>query len=187
MGRSIVGQLMDLLRVVWTANVCLLALLGGGLGYLRALRKASGCSPPPRFEELDANECEYFVTIVITVLDDAKVIGRTIRNLESTTANKGMVEVVLVDAGCSDNTMAVAKASAGAIKVHYIRATPGGATPEDDYCQGRGRFLNAGFEHSTQRRRARESSRQSADGPAPREVVLFMHADALTAPNYDAR
>ncbi|CAM9189838.1 unnamed protein product, partial [Ectocarpus fasciculatus] len=64
---------------------------------------------------------DHFLSVVIVVKDDAKVIGRTIRNLESTTANKQRTEIVLVDAGCKDNTLGVVRASAGAIKVQYVK------------------------------------------------------------------
>jgi cellulose synthase/poly-beta-1,6-N-acetylglucosamine synthase-like glycosyltransferase len=49
------------------------------------------------------------VSIIIAVKNEARYIGKTIRNLESTTFNKSKVEIILIDSGCSDNTVEVAK------------------------------------------------------------------------------
>lgn len=98
------------------------------------------------------------LSIVIAVKNEARYIGKTIRNLESTTIDKARVEIVLVDAGCKDNTMDVARASSGSIPLVQVKQT---------VKHGRGTSLNRGAE--------------AASG----DLLLFLRADCLVPPGYD--
>jgi cellulose synthase/poly-beta-1,6-N-acetylglucosamine synthase-like glycosyltransferase len=51
------------------------------------------------------------LSIVIAIKNEAKYIGKTIRNFESTTIDKSRVEIILVDSGCKDNSLEVARVS----------------------------------------------------------------------------
>ena len=55
------------------------------------------------------------VSVVIAIKNEARYIGKTIRNLESTTVDKSRVQIILVDCGGKDNSIDVAKVS-GAYK-----------------------------------------------------------------------
>lgn len=174
MGRSVVGQLSDALCVVWMANVCLLSFIGSGIGFLLSLAWSRDVKRAPPAVEVIGTSCkDSFLSIVIVVKDDAKLIGRTIRNLEVTTANKQKTEIVLVDAGCRDNSVGVARASAGSIKVVYVRGDAGAA----DATEGRGVHRNRGFMH------CRYNREGAASGLS--HLVLFLAPDALTPPGYD--
>jgi len=75
--------------------------------------------------------------------------------------NKTKVEIVLIDAGCKDNTFDVARVSKGVIpivEVKYIPPTTGGR---------RGSSYNCGAE--------------AASG----EILLFLRADSIVPPGYD--
>lgn len=98
------------------------------------------------------------VSIVIAVKNEARVIGKTLRNLESTTIDKSRCEVIIVDSGCTDNTIEVAKASSCVIPVHFLRSNKG---------VGRGASLHEGF--------------QKISG----DIVLFLRSDAILPPGYD--
>jgi cellulose synthase/poly-beta-1,6-N-acetylglucosamine synthase-like glycosyltransferase len=51
------------------------------------------------------------LSIIIAIKNEAKYIGKTIRNFESTTIDKSRVEIILVDSGCKDNSLEVARVS----------------------------------------------------------------------------
>lgn len=51
------------------------------------------------------------LSIIIAIKNEAKYIGKTIRNFESTTINKSAVEIIIVDSGCKDNSLEVARVS----------------------------------------------------------------------------
>jgi len=99
------------------------------------------------------------VAIIIAVKNEAKVIGKTIRNLESTTVDKSRCEIILVDAGCTDNTVDVAKASSCCIPIRIVK--------QKISYPGRGSALNAGFDQSTS------------------DIVMFLRSDSLVPPGYD--
>eukprot|EP00602_Paraphysomonas_sp_CaronLab_P002253 CAMPEP_0185030996 /NCGR_PEP_ID=MMETSP1103-20130426/18188_1 /TAXON_ID=36769 /ORGANISM="Paraphysomonas bandaiensis, Strain Caron Lab Isolate" /LENGTH=303 /DNA_ID=CAMNT_0027566329 /DNA_START=15 /DNA_END=923 /DNA_ORIENTATION=+ len=98
------------------------------------------------------------VSIIIAIKNEARYIGRTLRNLESTTIDKSKVEIVLVDCGSKDNTLDVAKASAGVIPIVYAKCRA--------QCS-RGTSLNLGAEAATG------------------EILLFLRADSIVPPGYD--
>lgn len=103
---------------------------------------------------------ELVISIIIPSKNEARFIGRTIRNLESTTSDRKNVEIILVDAGGQDNTIEIAKASAGLIKITYLKQQ------SDDYV-GRGAICNSALKHCRG------------------DIVLTLRADSLTPPNYD--
>lgn len=109
-----------------------------------------GCACP--------ENAEGKLSIVIALRNEAAVIGKTIRNMEKTTLDKTRVELILVDAGCRDNTIDVIKASSGVIPIKIIKVGPGSA---------RGAALNVGFAHCSG------------------SMVLFLRADAVVPPGYD--
>ena len=100
------------------------------------------------------------VSVVIALKNEARYIGKTIRNLESTTVDKTRVEIVLVDVGCKDNTFDVAKVSKGVIPIIEVKCSSsiGGS---------RGVALNSGAE--------------MASG----DILLFLRADSIVPPGYD--
>jgi cellulose synthase/poly-beta-1,6-N-acetylglucosamine synthase-like glycosyltransferase len=55
------------------------------------------------------------LSIIIAIKNEAKHIGKTIRNFESTTIDKSAVEIILVDSGCKDNSLEVARVSSSFI------------------------------------------------------------------------
>jgi glycosyltransferase involved in cell wall biosynthesis len=105
-------------------------------------------------------ECNGKVSIIIAVKNEAKYLGKTIRNLESTTVDKSRVEIVLVDAGCKDNTFEVARVSKGVIPIVEVKNnTPCGLS--------RGAAFNSGAE------------------VASGDILLFLRADCTVPPGYD--
>lgn len=57
----------------------------------------------------DNNDNNGKVSIIIAIKNEAKYIGKTIRNFESTTIDKTRVEIILVDSGSRDNSIEVAR------------------------------------------------------------------------------
>jgi cellulose synthase/poly-beta-1,6-N-acetylglucosamine synthase-like glycosyltransferase len=103
---------------------------------------------------------DLMISIIIPSKNEARFIGRTIRNLESTTFDRKHVEIILIDAGCQDNTIEIAKASAGLIKITYLKQQ------SEEYV-GRGSICNSALKHCRG------------------DIVLLLRADSLTPPNYD--
>ena len=99
------------------------------------------------------------ISIVIAIKNEDRYIGKTITTLETSTIDKKNVEIILVDGGCQDNSVNVAKASAGVIPIIYTKA---------EASSTRGDALNIGFELITG------------------SIVLFIRADTLLPPGYDA-
>ena len=104
-------------------------------------------------------ECNGKVSIIIALKNEARYIGKTIRNLESTTVNKSRVEIVLVDSGCKDNTFDVARVSKGVIPIIEVKYFPSNVS--------RGAAFNSGAE--------------MASG----DILLFLRADSIVPPGYD--
>ena len=98
------------------------------------------------------------ISIIIPLKNEAKYIGRTILGLETNTIDKSNVEIILVDCGCLDNSIDVAKTSSGVIPIIYSKADVG---------QSRGVAYNAGFELISG------------------SMVLFMKSDALLPYGFD--
>mmetsp|Transcript_10834 Transcript_10834/g.23832 ORF Transcript_10834/g.23832 Transcript_10834/m.23832 type:complete len:314 (+) Transcript_10834:65-1006(+) len=98
------------------------------------------------------------VSVVIAIKNEARYIGKTIRNLESTTVDKSRVQIILVDCGGKDNSIDVAKASIGSIPLRVIKVPSS---------HGRGYSFNSGAD--------------IADG----DLLLFLRADSLVPPGYD--
>lgn len=61
------------------------------------------------------------ISIIIVVLNDSRFIGKCLRNLELCTTDKSRLEVLIVDAGCQDNTLEVAKVSANQIPLIFVK------------------------------------------------------------------
>lgn len=104
-------------------------------------------------------ECNRKVSIIIALKNEARYIGKTIRNLESTTVDKTRVEIILVDSGCKDNTFDVARVSKGMIPIIEVKYTPSNVS--------RGSAFNSGAEKSTG------------------DILLFLRADSIVPPGYD--
>jgi glycosyltransferase involved in cell wall biosynthesis len=100
------------------------------------------------------------ISILIATRNESRSIGRTLRNLESTTANKANVEIIIVDVGSKDNTVDVAKASICAIPTTFIRKNDGEQV-------GRGSALNEAFLKATG------------------DIIFIIRADSLVPPAWD--
>ena len=106
-----------------------------------------------------ALKCNGKVSVIIPLKNEARYIGKTILNLESTTVDKSRVEIILVDSGCKDNTLDMARVSKGVIPVSEIKFCPSNGS--------RGAAFNAGAEL------------------AAGDILLFLRADCLVPPGYD--
>jgi glycosyltransferase involved in cell wall biosynthesis len=104
-------------------------------------------------------ECNGKVSVIIALKNEARYIGKTIRNLESTTVDKTRVEIVLVDSGCKDNSFDVARVSKGMIPIVEVKYFVSNST--------RGAAFNSGAE--------------MASG----DILLFLRADSIVPPGYD--
>ena len=100
------------------------------------------------------------ISVIIATKNESRFIGQTLRNLESTTADKSQVEIIIVDVGSMDSTIEVARASSGAIPVTFIKK-------RDNGLGGRGSAINDGFAKATG------------------EFILILKADSLVPPRYD--
>ena len=98
------------------------------------------------------------ISIILAVKNESRVIGKTLRNLEATTKHKHLCEIIIVDKGCTDNSIDVAKASSCCIKVSFVRNTEG---------MGRGSALNAGASIATG------------------NILLFLRSDCLVPEGFD--
>lgn len=98
------------------------------------------------------------ISIIIAVKNEASFIGKTLRNLEATTLDKSRCQVIFVDAGCTDNSIEVSRASSCCIPLIFVKNVSG---------IGRGACLNAG------------ASRATGD------ILLFLRPDCLVPPGYD--
>jgi len=78
------------------------------------LCKAQVCSDSTEREEGK-------ISILMTTLNDACYVGKTLRNLEATTKDKSRVEIIIIDGGSTDNTLDLARASTCVIRVKYIK------------------------------------------------------------------
>ncbi|KAG5189899.1 nucleotide-diphospho-sugar transferase [Tribonema minus] len=99
------------------------------------------------------------ITVIIPAYNEGAGIADTLAALSAATEATGLVEVVIVDGGCSDDTMAQARAVP-------LRLAHGIRTLESR--GGRGPALHAGA--------------QAARG----DLLLFLHADTLLPQGYDA-
>lgn len=99
------------------------------------------------------------ISIILATKNEARNIGKTLRTLENATVDKSRVELVIVDVESKDNTIEVAKASAGVIPIRFVR--------KHDTGSGRGAALNEGFLRSTG------------------DILLFIRADSLVSPGWD--
>jgi cellulose synthase/poly-beta-1,6-N-acetylglucosamine synthase-like glycosyltransferase len=169
MSIALLYQPYQLLAVIFMFYVTSISLALSCLGYYRLVRGRNG----KRLEKKDPSELnaagdlveskdwrDLIISIIIPSKNEARFIGRTIRNLESTTFDRKHVEIILVDAGCQDNTIEIAKASAGLIKITYLKQQ------SDEYV-GRGTICNSALKHCRG------------------DIVLLLRADSLTPPNYD--
>ena len=100
------------------------------------------------------------ISVIIATKNESRHIGQTMRNLESNTADKSRVEIIIVDVGSIDSTIEVARASSGAIPVTFIKKQNIGFG-------GRGTAINDGFAKSSG------------------EFILILKADSLVPPRYD--
>ena len=114
--------------------------------------------PPPSNSSGHVQNTNDKISIIIAVKNESRVIGKTLRNLESTTKRKNLCEIIIVDKGCVDNSIDVAKASSCCIKVTFIRSTDG---------LGRGSALNAGASIATG------------------NILLFLRSDCLVPDCFD--
>lgn len=98
------------------------------------------------------------VSIIIPLKNEAKYIGKTLRNIESSTVDKTRVEVILVDSGSKDNFIDVVKSSTALIPVIQCKQDPH---------HGKGSSFNSGAKFATG------------------DILLFINADSLLPPGYD--
>lgn len=103
--------------------------------------------------------CNGRVSIIIALKNEARYIGKTIRNLENTTIDKNRVEIILVDSGCKDNTFDVARVSKGVIPISEVKFSKMNSS--------RGAAFNSGAEK------------------ACGDILLFLRADSIVPPGYD--
>jgi glycosyltransferase involved in cell wall biosynthesis len=170
--RAVITIVSDILLLV----ICVVSFLFNFLSYRRLTGRKKRSSTTPTTSN---GTCKLEkVSIIIAIRNEARYIGKTLQNLESTTVDKASVQIVLVDCGCKDNSIDVAKvmsnyiywyiyvcdliphhqATIGAISLKVIK------TPST---QGRGYAFNSGAD--------------VADG----DVLLFLRADSLLPPGYD--
>lgn len=160
--RNIVQQICDALSLVIIVSICFYSFLISAFKFLYSLvrnPKPSRIKHSLRVESRDwTNEK---ISIIIALKNESRYIGKTLRNLESTTLDKNNVEIILVDGGCQDSSIDIAKASSGSIPIIY--------TDADRYSNmnSKGMALNAGFD-------------LISGG-----IVLFLKADCLLPPGYD--
>jgi glycosyltransferase involved in cell wall biosynthesis len=121
-------------------------------------RKYIGSSSMDKVLYDDAIEEELTLSVVIAVKNESETIGKTLRNLEATTIDKSRSQVVIVDAGSTDNSIEVAKASSCCIPVIFVKHFKG---------IGRGACLNVGAERATG------------------DILLFLRTDCLVPHGYD--
>ncbi|CAM9422746.1 unnamed protein product [Phaeothamnion confervicola] len=97
------------------------------------------------------------VSIVIPAYNEAAVLQATLESIDAVIADRTRTEIVLVNAGCADDTMSVARAVPLKTPMHFAASTG-----------GRGPALNAGA--------------AAASG----DILLFCHADTRLPPRADA-
>jgi rSAM/selenodomain-associated transferase 2 len=98
------------------------------------------------------------ISIIIPVLNEAADLGATLTAIQQATSEKSAVELIVVDGGSQDQTVAIAHAHAIG-QSHPIQVLTSPA--------GRGVQMNAGA--------------KAASG----SVLLFLHGDTQVPPNYD--
>ena len=138
--------------------ICSIALISDLINVYRLLKR----SQKSKLSHGISNRIDSIenpkISIIIAIKNESKVIGKTLRNLEATVKDKSNCEVILVDAGCTDNSIDVAKASSCCIPLLIIKHLNG---------IGRGSSLNAGS--------------QSASG----EIIVFLRSDCLLPNEFD--
>ena len=160
----VVGLLRSLRKLVGQCFLFLMLSLFLLLNYISDRRLKSKAKTNNRNAKLvtpstDQNERNGIVSIVIAAKNESRTIGATLRNLESTTIDKARCEIILVDAGCSDNTIAVAKGSSCCIPLRCVKQKSAG--------DGRGVALDEGFNE------------------CKGDIVLFLRSDCLVPPGFD--
>jgi glycosyltransferase involved in cell wall biosynthesis len=158
---SMVAMVADAFCTCWMAYVCVWSLFYSLMDYLRLKMRLRAKRPICAYVPIDKCHDKYHISIIIPVRNDAKYIGRVIRNLEVTTVHKQLVDIVIVDGNSSDNSVAVAKASTGVIKVTIVK-------PEKDSVVGRGALFNIGAKHCDKS-----------------DLVFFLRPDSMVARGYD--
>jgi rSAM/selenodomain-associated transferase 2 len=93
---------------------------------------------------------QYTISIIIPVLNEAKIVKQTLARLTQYSA----IEIIVVDGGSQDETVALAKSSAKVIKVITVIG------------KGRAGQMNAGADL------------------ARSDILLFLHADTQLPPNF---
>ena len=99
------------------------------------------------------------ISVIVPAYNEARVVGACLAALARNATDLGAVEVIVVDAGCTDGTMA-AVAAVGDPLAARLRTT---AAPAG----GRGRAVNAGVRLATG------------------EIILVLHADTLLPAGWD--
>jgi glycosyltransferase involved in cell wall biosynthesis len=152
-------QLKTKLIEILVFYICCTALLAEALNlFLRRKRKTVSQNDVICTEDIGDCAENSTVSIVMAVKNEAGFIGKTLRNLEATTIDKSRCQVIFVDAGCTDNSADVAKASSCCIPLIFVKSLGG---------IGRGAAMNAGAEKATG------------------EILLFLRSDCLVTPGYD--
>eukprot|EP01062_Namystynia_karyoxenos_P047797 TRINITY_DN36181_c0_g1_i2.p2 TRINITY_DN36181_c0_g1~~TRINITY_DN36181_c0_g1_i2.p2 ORF type:complete len:381 (+),score=139.96 TRINITY_DN36181_c0_g1_i2:93-1145(+) len=108
-----------------------------------------------RAAELDS----CLLSCIIMVRNEEQAIAATLRNLARSAARASQIEVVLVDSGCTDNTIPVARRTAEGLPFRVRFAKPDG--------DGRGVALDAGVA-------------ESRGG-----IIFALHADCTVPPQWD--
>lgn len=158
---SITGGLRNIVIEICVAFVSAISLSISAVNLLLIRRihekSVSGYdAPEPGFRFSNAGR----ISVIIATKNESRHIGQTMRNLESNTADKSRVEIIIVDVGSIDSSIEVARASSGAIPVTFIKR-------RDVGFGGRGTAINDGFEKSSG------------------EFILILKADSLVPPRYD--
>lgn len=114
----------------------------------------------------DEKETKTFkLSILIVTNNDARVIGETLRTLESNTTNKNDVEIIIIDMASKDCTLEVAKGSSNRIPVKFVKAEK--LLSLNPCCLGKGGAYNIGYDYITG------------------DIMFLLHPDALVSKNYD--
>ena len=138
-------------------------LLQCSLLYVRLLWRHRGELHARRADGNDADvpSADAKISCIVMVRNEEAKIRAVLRCLASTVAHPGCFEVVVVDSGCTDNTMTAAQAEAAQHTASFATLVTTASAP------GRGAALDAG------------------SAVASGEIIFVLHADCVVPPSWD--
>mmetsp|Transcript_43263 Transcript_43263/g.55585 ORF Transcript_43263/g.55585 Transcript_43263/m.55585 type:complete len:380 (+) Transcript_43263:201-1340(+) len=160
-----ISFISTLIQFIAVCLVQLLMLIQAGITYLLMRRKFKNYIPPKGLVPLDNKTFlkNKLVSIIIPAYNEENNIEKTLKTLVNRCSDPINLEIIIVDAGCTDNTMMIVKKMS-----EYIKEKHGICIRYDIKAKGgRGPTLNAGS--------------LIARG----NILLFLHADTLLPIGYD--